>query len=47
MSGGFYDEKVLNRITLDNGSTLSLFLNPDLAAAIQTSDKTLALEQMH
>jgi hypothetical protein len=32
-----------NWITLDNGSTLSLFSNPDLVEDIQTSRKTLVL----
>jgi hypothetical protein len=35
--------KLKNCITLDNGSTLSLFSNPDLVQDIQTSSKTLLL----
>jgi hypothetical protein len=35
--------RLRNWITLDNGSTLSLFSNPDLVEDIQTSSKTLVL----
>jgi len=35
--------RLKNWITLDNRSTLSLFLNPDLVEDIQTSSKTLVL----
>jgi hypothetical protein len=35
--------RLKNCITLDNGSTLSLFSNPDLVQDIQTSSKTLSL----
>jgi hypothetical protein len=37
------NHRLKNRITLDNGSTLSLFSNPDLVQDIQTSSKTLSL----
>jgi hypothetical protein len=33
--------RLRNWITLDNGSTLSIFLNPDLVEDIRTSSKTL------
>jgi hypothetical protein len=36
-------DRLKNCITLDNGSTLSLFSNPDLVQDIQTSSKTLSL----
>jgi hypothetical protein len=35
--------RLKNCITLDNGSTLSLFSNPDLVQDIRTSSKTLSL----
>jgi ribosomal protein L16 Arg81 hydroxylase len=35
--------RLKNCITLDNGSTLSLFLNPKLVQDIRTSNKTLSL----
>jgi hypothetical protein len=35
--------RLRNWITLDNGSTLSLFSNPDIVEDIQTSTKTLVL----
>jgi hypothetical protein len=35
--------RLKNCITLDNGSTLSLFSNPDLVQNIRTSSKTLSL----
>jgi hypothetical protein len=35
--------RLKNCITLDNGSTLSLFSNPDLVQEIRTSSKTLSL----
>jgi hypothetical protein len=35
--------RLKNCITLDNGSTLSLFSNPDLVQDIRTSNKTLSL----
>jgi hypothetical protein len=35
--------RLKNCITLDNGSTLSLFSNPDLVQDIRTSSKTLLL----
>jgi hypothetical protein len=35
--------RLKNWMTLDNGSTLSLFLNPESVEDIQTSSKTLAL----
>jgi hypothetical protein len=37
------ETRLKNRITLDNGSTLSLFSNPDLVQDIQTTRTTLAL----
>ena len=36
-------KRLRNSITLDNGSTLSLFSNPDLVENIRRSDKTLVL----
>jgi hypothetical protein len=36
-------DRLKNCITLDNGSTLSLFSNPDLVQDMQTSSKTLSL----
>jgi hypothetical protein len=36
-------DRLKNCITLDNGSTLSLFSNPNLIQDIQTSSKTLSL----
>jgi hypothetical protein len=36
-------DRLKNCITLDNGSTLSLFSNPDLVQDIQTSSKALSL----
>jgi hypothetical protein len=36
-------DRLKNCITLNNGSTLSLFSNPDLVQDIQTSSKTLSL----